>query len=133
MAFFWQKKRNPTLLTEELQAVCSQHGSDFMEFHVRLSGRVTIDSSPGLREFLLDRLDDPACQTLGADFSGVSYVDTSGLAVLVESLRAARMQGKAFRLYELQGRPRFLLEKTHLLRLFDESNPVPTPKSEGRL
>ena len=126
---FWRKKRLPVLLGEEIQVVCTERGSDLQ---IGLSGRVTIDSSPGLRELFLQSLDDPACQSLSVDFSRVAYIDTSGLAILVESLRTARVGEKAFRLNGLQERPRFLLEKTHLLRLFDESHQAPTVKARSR-
>ena len=81
-----------------------------------------MNSSPGLRAFLLEHLKSPGCQILTADFCEVAYIDTSGLAILVEILRAARTQGKAFRLSGLRERPRYLLETTRLLRLFDEMN-----------
>ena len=85
-----------------------------------LSGRITIDSSPDLRELLLGQLESSSCQILTVDFHEVAYVDTSGLALLVEILKAARTQGKAFHLSGLQERPRYLLEATRLLHLFDE-------------
>jgi hypothetical protein len=40
--------------------------------------------------------------------------------VLLEVLRAARALNKTFQLSGLGGRPRYLLEATRLLRLFDE-------------
>jgi anti-anti-sigma factor len=54
------------------------------------------------------------------DFDEVDYIDTSGLAVLVEVLKAAREQGKTFHLSRLRERPRYLLEATRVLHLFDE-------------
>jgi anti-sigma B factor antagonist len=129
VAFLWRKRRLPLLLGEEIEAVCSERGSSFQ---IRLSGRVTIDSSPGLRELFLESLELPACQSLSVDCSGVTYIDTSGLAVLVETLRTARVKGKAFRLTGLQERPRFLLEKTRLLRLFDDSLEAPALHSVPR-
>ena len=107
-------------MNEGIQAVSENRGA---ESRVSLSGRITIDSSPGLRALLLERLESPGCRTLTVDFCEVTYVDTSGLAILVEVLRAARTQGKAFRLSGLRERPRYLLETTRLLHLFDEMNP----------
>ena len=132
MALLWRKKRRPPLLGDEIEAVCTERGRDFQ---IRLSGRVTIDSSPGLRELFLQSLEARSYPTLSVDCSGVTYIDTSGLAVLVETLRTARAKGKAFRLTGLQERPRFLLEKTRLLRLFDDSLEAPTLNSvpESRL
>lgn len=87
---------------------------------VSISGRITIDSSPDLRMLLLETLQAPDCENLTVDFSEVVYVDTSGLAILVEVLRAARGLKKDFRLSGAQGRPRYLLETTRLLPLFEE-------------
>ena len=80
-----------------------------VECQAVLTGRITIDSSPELRETLLKQLASPSCRTLTIDFKEVVYVDTSGLAVLVEILKAARTQGKEFQLTGLKERPRYLL------------------------
>jgi anti-sigma B factor antagonist len=124
VGFLWRRTTKP--LDEGIQAVSENRGA---ESRVSLSGRITIDSSPGLRALLLERLKSPGCQTLTVDFCEVTYVDTSGLAILVEVLRAARTQGKVFRLSGLRERPRYLLETTRLLHLFDEVNPEMPPVS----
>ena len=124
MGFLW--RRTTKSLDEGIQAVSENRGA---ESRVSLSGRITIDSSPGLRALLLERLESPGCQTLTVDFCEVTYIDTSGLAILVEVLRAARIQGKAFRLSGLRERPRYLLETTRLLHLFTEVNPEMPPVS----
>jgi anti-sigma B factor antagonist len=98
---------------------CSEQGA---QCRVSLSGRITIDSSEDLRERLLKRLDDPSCQCLTVDFLEVTYIDTSGLAIMIETLRAARVRKKKFQLSRLQERPRYLLEATRLLHLFDEES-----------
>ena len=126
MTLLWRTKRRPEFSNEEIRAVCDELGS---VFRVRLSGRITIDSTPGLRTLFLDRLGSPNCQTLTVDCSEVSYVDTSGLAMWLETLRAARIRGKAFQLSGLRERPRFLLESTRLLHLFDESALPPIANS----
>ena len=106
-------------LDTDIRAVFEDRGN---ESQVALSGRITIDSSPDLRLLLLQRLESASCQSLTVDFCEVMYVDTSGLAILVEILKAARDQGKTFRLSGLRERPRYLLEATRLLHLFDEVN-----------
>jgi anti-sigma B factor antagonist len=117
VAFVWRRTAKPISLDADTRAVCEHRGT---ECQVRLSGRITIDSSPGLRLLLLRRLEGPSCQILTVDFHDVAYVDTSGLAMLVEVLRSARTQGKAFHLSGLRERPRYLLEATGLLHFFDE-------------
>ena len=104
-------------LDTDIRAVCEQRGA---ECQLSLSGRITIDSSPDLRALLLRQLESSSCRILTVDFHEVAYVDTSGLAMLVEVLKAARTQGKAFHLSGLQERPRYLLEATRLLHLFHE-------------
>ena len=92
------------------------------ECQVSISGRITIDSSPDFRALLLKRLESPSCRSLTADFYDVEYVDTSGLASLVEILKSACARGKAFHLTRLRERPLYLLEATRLLHLFDQVN-----------
>jgi anti-sigma B factor antagonist len=107
------------MLGEDIRVVCEELET---ECRVRLSGRITIDTSPGLRILLLQRLASQSCQALTIDFCDIGYVDTSGLAMLVETLKAARTQGKPLHLSGLRERPRYLLETTRLLHLFDEGN-----------
>ena len=52
---------------------------------------------------LLTRLQSPDCCSLTVDFYDVAYIDTSGLAILVQALKAARSYGKAFHLSGLPG------------------------------
>lgn len=87
-----------------------------------LIGRITIDSSPRLRRLLFQRLRAPGFERMIVDFGGVDSIDTSGLAILVEALRAARLCGKSLCLSRLGEQPRYLLEATRLLRLFVEVN-----------
>jgi anti-sigma B factor antagonist len=88
-----------------------------------ISGRITIESSPDLRLLLLRTLQTADCETLTVNLHEVEYMDTSGLAVLLEVLRAARLLNKRFQLSGLGERPRYLLETARLLRLFDEVDP----------
>jgi anti-sigma B factor antagonist len=58
---------------------------------VGLSGRVDVDSSPDLRDRLRTLLsEEPLLQTIIVDLAGVSYIETSGIATLIEELRTAR-------------------------------------------
>src|SRR5437773_350240 len=56
---------------------------------VCLSGRLSIDSSPGVRDQLLTILDRESLLTLTIDLAEVTYIDCSGLATLVEALKIA--------------------------------------------
>jgi anti-sigma B factor antagonist len=91
---------------------------------VSVSGRITNESSPALRTLLLQHVESPGCDRLTVDLDEVPYVDTSCLAVLLEILRAARARKKAFYLNGLQDRPRYLLEATRILSLFEVAREV---------
>ena len=95
-----------------------RHGE---ESFVKLAGSITIDSSPELRRVLLRMLKAPDSRQFTLEFSQVVYIDTSGLAVLIEVLRSAKQAGKSLQLKGLRERPRYLLESTGLLRLFEEA------------
>ncbi len=86
---------------------------------VSLGGRLTIDSSPELRNQLLGVLYGETLENLTIDLSGVPYMDLSGVATLLETLRLARGRNTSLELKELQDRPRYLLEVTGLLSLFE--------------
>jgi anti-anti-sigma regulatory factor len=47
---------------------------------VCLSGRLSIDSSPGVRDQLLAILDQESLPTLTIDLAEVTYIDASGIA-----------------------------------------------------
>jgi anti-sigma B factor antagonist len=86
-----------------------------------VSGRIDIDSSPEFRDSLLRTLRAADCQSLEVSFCEVGYIDSSGLAVLVDVLKFARQLGKTLELSGLQESPRYLLESTGLLRFFVEA------------
>jgi anti-anti-sigma factor len=88
---------------------------------VYLGGRLTIDSSPELRKQLLAMLYGQTLENLSIDLSGVPYMDLSGVATLLETLRVARGRNTGLQLKGLHDRPRYLLEVTGLLSLFETS------------
>lgn len=61
---------------------------------ILLSGDVDLHSSPQARQAILDGL--KAGKPLLVDLSGVSYMDSSGVASLVEGYQTARKQGIEF-------------------------------------
>jgi len=95
---------------------------------VRLHGRLGIDSSPDLRDRLLVMLHGQPPKTVTVDLTEVSYIDTSGIATLLEALKIARNRKTTFCLKGLQGRMARLFEVTGLLTLF-ENNGMQKPSS----
>jgi anti-sigma B factor antagonist len=92
-------------------------GKDFV---VLLSGRINVDSSPDLRDQLLAILCEvPLPRTVTVDLAGVSYIETSGIATLIEALRIAARQQTRFNLQGLSGSVLRMFEVTGVLALFD--------------
>jgi anti-sigma B factor antagonist len=90
---------------------------------VRLSGRIDVDSSPDLRDRLRTLLSEQSSpETIIVDLAGVSYIETSGVATLIEALRIARHHQTSFRLQGLSGAVLRLFQVTGVLALFDASN-----------
>lgn len=58
---------------------------------VMVQGEVDLESSPELRSALLAQV--AGGSTLTVDLSGVSYIDSSGIASLVEALQACKQAG----------------------------------------
>ena len=86
---------------------------------MHVAGDVDMASSPALREAALELLRDRAESTLVINMRGVDYIDSSGVASLIEVLREARRQRANLRLACLNAGPRDVLELTRLLDLFD--------------
>ncbi len=72
-----------------------------MEHHVReeqgyhiviLTGEIDLETSPQARKVLLDTVD--LCTKLLIDMAAVSYIDSSGLATLVEAFQRAKRKEK---------------------------------------
>jgi len=89
---------------------------------VRLNGRLGIDSSPDLRDRLLDMLAEKPPRTIIVDLTETSYIDVSGIATLIEALKLARNRQSRLCLKGLQGRVFRFFEVSGLLTLFTTSS-----------
>ena len=89
---------------------------------VRPSGRINVDSSPDLRDLLQAILStEPLPRSVTVDLAGVPYIETSGIATLIEALRIARHHQVRFCLQGINGSVLRLFEVTGVLPLFDRS------------
>ena len=84
---------------------------------VSISGRVAIDTSSRMRGSLADALRSKP-DTITIDLSQVDYMDTSGLATLIEAMRLARQQNTQLLLRGVQEQPQYLLKVSDLDRVF---------------
>jgi len=89
-----------------------------MDRTVALQGRITASNSAEMRTALASALGTKPA-TVSLDLSGVSYLDTSGLATLIEAVGIARNQGTRLILSGMHDQPRYFFEITHLDRLFE--------------
>jgi anti-sigma B factor antagonist len=107
-------------INSTLKISIDQVGKDTV---IRLSGRVDVDSSPDLRVRLRTLLsEEPSPQTIIVDLAGLSYIETSGIATLIEALRIARHRRTNLRLQGLSGAVLRLFEVTGVQALFGASN-----------
>jgi anti-sigma B factor antagonist len=88
---------------------------------VHLRGRLNIDSSPALRDRLLPMLGAQSSEAVIVDLTDVSYVDSSGIATLIEGLKIARLRQTTLCLHGLQGRLLHLFQVTGVSTLFEKS------------
>jgi anti-sigma B factor antagonist len=88
---------------------------------VRLRGRLNIDSSPALRDRLLPVLRSQSSEAVIVDLADVSYIDSSGIATLIEGLKIARLRQMTLCLHGLQGRLLHLFQVTGVSTLFEKS------------
>lgn len=85
---------------------------------IAFQGRITIENSNEMRKALLKALRaKPA--NIPVDLSGVSYIDSSALATLLEATRIARGQGTHLTLAGLHDQPQYLVQITHFDQLLD--------------
>ena len=88
---------------------------------VHLRGRLNIDSSPAFRDRLLSILQAHSPQAVIVDFSEVSYLDSSGIATLIEGLKIARMRQTTLCVQGLQDRLLHLFQVIGMSTLFEKS------------
>jgi anti-sigma B factor antagonist len=84
-----------------------------------LTGDITLFNSPEIRKALITQLRDKRVPHLLVNMLAVPYVDSSGVASLVEGLKISRDLNSRFALYGLSKSARTVLELTHLLRIFE--------------
>jgi anti-sigma B factor antagonist len=84
---------------------------------VSLHGRITVGNANEMRSALADAL-RLRPRELTVDLSSVTYMDTSGLATLMEAMRSARQQGTRLVLGSIQAQPRYLFKVTNLDHVF---------------
>ncbi len=83
---------------------------------VRVQGEVDLSWSQKLRKAILDALGNN--QRVAVDLSKVTYIDSSGIAALVEGFQSARGKGQHFSLVAVSQPVIAVLELARLDRVF---------------
>jgi anti-sigma B factor antagonist len=85
---------------------------------IKLSGRLDMNTSPDLRKAALTLYTKGECENLTIDFANVSYIDTSGLATLLEILVTAKEKCAQLTLSCLNEEVRYLIDVNGLAGFF---------------
>ena len=83
---------------------------------VSLAGDVDLESSPRARTVLLDCVGQN--RTVLVDMSAIDYIDSSGVASLVEAFQSARKAGSPFALVSVSEAALRVLQLARLDRIF---------------
>lgn len=86
---------------------------------VDVQGNIDLSNSPEVRKVLLGLLRDKAAPRVVVNLMAVKYIDSSGVASLVEGLKVSRDLRSRFILYGLSPAARQVLELTRLIRVFE--------------
>ena len=84
-----------------------------------ISGDVDLATSPELRKALLSELREARMPRVILNLKAVRYVDSSGVASLVEGLKVSRDLGARLILYGLSTSVREVLQLSRLVKIFE--------------
>lgn len=97
--------------------ISSRHFDKITIFDV--SGDIDLASSPQLRKTLLRELRELRMPRVVLNLKAVRYIDSSGVASLVEGLKASRDVGSRLILFGLNSAIREVLQLSKLLKIFE--------------
>ena len=92
---------------------CSEH----LHYKVlHLTGEIDLSNSSEVRRCLLDIINQG--NSVVVDFSDLTYIDSSGMATLVEGLNMAKKKALSLMIASANGAPLQVLELTRLNQVF---------------
>jgi len=86
---------------------------------VQFAGSITLYNTPAIRKELLGLIKEKKLPRLLVDMRQVKYIDSSGVAALVEALKASHDAKSRFSLFGLSPTTREVLSLTRLLHIFE--------------
>ena len=84
-----------------------------------ISGDIDLANSPAMRKVLLGEIKEKHTPKVLLNLKNVRYIDSSGIASLVEGLKASRDNGARLILYGLSSSVREVLELSRLQKIFE--------------
>lgn len=86
---------------------------------VDVTGDITLYNSPEVRKVVLDLLKEKKMKRVIMNLTAVRYIDSAGVASLVEGLKVSRDLKSSFALFGLSRTAREVLELTRLIKVFE--------------
>ncbi len=86
---------------------------------VDVVGDIDLYNSPEIRKVLLESLREKKTSRLIVNLKAVKYIDSSGVASLVEGLKVSRSLNRRFILFGLSSAAREVLELSRLIKVFE--------------
>ena len=84
-----------------------------------ITGDIDLAHSPAVRKALLSEIREKKTPKVFLNLEKVRYIDSSGIASLVEGLKASRDQGSRLILYGLSKSVREVMELSRLQKIFE--------------
>ncbi|HET6931056.1 MAG TPA: STAS domain-containing protein [Candidatus Acidoferrum sp.] len=84
-----------------------------------ITGDIDLAHSPAMRKALLQEIKEKKTAKVFLNLEKVRYIDSSGIASLVEGLKASRDQGSRLILYGLSKTVREVMELSRLQKIFE--------------
>lgn len=97
--------------------IAARHSGGGVIFDI--SGDIDLANSPAMRKTLLGEIKDKRTLKVFLNLKNVRYIDSSGIASLVEGLKASRDNGARMILYGLSPSVREVLELSRLQKIFE--------------
>jgi anti-sigma B factor antagonist len=84
-----------------------------------ITGDIDLAHSPAMRKALLQEIKEKKTPKVFLNLEKVRYIDSSGIASLVEGLKASREMGSRLILYGLSKTVREVMELSRLQKIFE--------------
>ena len=102
---------------------------------LKLGQEIDLDQSPNVRENIKELFEK--CKSVSVDLEKVSYIDSSGIASLVEGMQTGKKTNKPFALINVSNEVMKVIKLAHLDKIFKiesqsgkDAGSAPTPEPE---